>query len=63
MTKTNGEFKGATVQAIKDMKQDICDIKDSIKSLERKIMIIMLLMVVAVIERLPTLINLATAAK
>jgi len=60
MTKTNGEygeFRGTTRQAILDIKEDIKGFDKRIENLEKRFLIMIILLVVAVIERLPNLIS------
>jgi len=59
----NGEFKGSTKQALADLKEHIQEIKNELASLNRRYWVVLILLVVTVIERLPTLINLALAQK
>lgn len=57
----NGEFKGTTKQAIVDIRKDIDEIKGDVKSMNKRILILFILLTVAIIERLPSLISLALA--
>ena len=59
----NGEFKGSTKQALADLNEHIQEIKNELASLNRRYWVVLILLVVTVIERLPTLINLALAQK
>lgn len=53
------EFKGSTKEAIADLKGDMIDVKKEVSSLNKRFWIILILLSVAVIERLPNLITLA----
>ena len=62
MTKNgDSEFKGSTKEAINDLKGDMADVKKEVSSLNKRFLIILILLVVAVIERLPTILSLALA--
>jgi len=58
MSNSNDEFKGTTKEAISDLKKEVKETKDEVQSLNKRFWIILILLTVAVIERLPTLINL-----
>ena len=65
MTKNNGElgeFKGTTKEAIRDIRKDVAEISDDMKSMNRRIWILFILLSVAIIERLPSLVGYALAA-
>jgi hypothetical protein len=53
MVNSNGEFKGSTKQALKDMGRDISELKDEVKILRKWLTILSIVTTVAVIERLP----------
>ena len=57
----NGEFKGTTKEAIRDIREDISLLKSEVKSINNKLIVVFILLAVAVIERLPTLISLVLA--
>jgi len=59
MKNGNSEFKGSTKEAIADLKEDVRGIKTEVNSLNKRFWLVLILLVVAVIERLPTLIALA----
>ena len=62
MTKNgDSEFKGSTKEAINDLKGDMADVKKEVSSLNKRFWIMLILLVVAVIERLPTILSLALA--
>ena len=58
---TNGEFKGTVKEAIRDIRSDIGEVKEDIKSLNKRYWLLLILVTVAVIERLPALVNLVSA--
>ena len=53
------EFKGSTKEAILDLKEDVKGIKTEVNSLNKRFWVILILLAVAVMERLPALIALA----
>ena len=55
------EFKGSTKQAILDMREDIRTVQTDIKSINNKLIVLFLILVVSVVERLPSLISLVMA--
>ena len=57
----NGEFKGSTKQAIVDIRNDISTLQSDVKSINNKMVVVFILLSVAVVERLPSLINLVMA--
>ena len=61
MTKNGdiAEFKGTTREAIADLKEDVKCIKNDVASLNKRFWILLILVTVAVIEKLPTLLALA----
>ena len=59
---TNGEFKGTVKEAIRDIRSDISEVKDDIKSLNKRYWLLLILVTVAVIERLPALVGIISAA-
>ncbi len=60
MTKS-GEFIGSTKQALMDMKEDIVAIQQDIARINKWLVGLTILTAIAVIERLPQLINLVSA--
>lgn len=56
-----GEFKGTTKEAIRDIREDISSLKGDIASINNKLLVVFILLAIAIIERLPTLINLVLA--
>lgn len=61
MTKNNDilEFKGTTKEAISDLKADVIEVKKEVSSLNKRFWVILILVAVAVMERLPALVALA----
>ena len=57
----NGEFKGSTKEAILDLKADLAEVKADVAKIRNWMLIITMLLTVAIIERLPTLVNLVRA--
>jgi hypothetical protein len=57
------EFKGTTKQAIADLKEDIGELKKEVAGIKTWMFAVTILLTVAVIERLPILINLAFGSK
>ena len=58
MTK-NGEFVGTTKEAIRDLKEDVVEVKKEVAALNKRFWVLLILITVAVIERLPSIIALA----
>lgn len=61
MNESDGEFRGTTKEAIRGLTSDIAELRDDVKSLNRRLNVLSLLLVVAIIERLPTLVSLIQA--
>lgn len=55
MTKngSNGEFKGTTREAIRNLHTNVSEVKDEVQSLNRRFWIILIVVTVAMVERLP----------
>ena len=53
MNNSNGEFKGTTKEAIKDIRGDITEIKDDIKYTRRWLTAVTVITSIALIERAP----------
>jgi len=53
--KNEGEFRGATIQHLKNLDDNICEVKRDVKSLNKRYWIMLILLVIAVVERLPSL--------
>ena len=53
MTNSNGEFKGTTNEAIKDIRKDIVEIKDDIKYSRRWLTAVTIITSIALLERAP----------
>jgi len=62
MNNSNGEFKGSTRQALTDMKSEMKDLKEEVKTLRRWLIILSMVTTIAVLEKLPDLIKVATVA-
>ncbi len=56
-----GEFKGTVKEAIADLKGDVKELKLEVKSMNKRIWILALLLSVAIIERLPDLVKMVSA--
>ena len=61
MKNNNGVFKGMTQQHLKDIDDNICEIRKDIKSLNKRYWVMLILLVVAVVERAPALVDFAFA--
>ena len=53
MPNSNGEFKGSTKEAIKDIRGDIVEIKDDIKYTRRWLTAVTVITSIALLERAP----------
>ena len=60
MKSNNGEFRGSTKQALKDMSEDIKGLQGEISTLRRWLTVLSILLTVAVIERIPDFVKVMT---
>lgn len=57
----NGVFKGETQRALKDMGDDLTDLKARVEKLNQKVWVILLLLAVLMAEKFPSFIGTALA--
>lgn len=61
MTNNIGEFKGTTKEAIRDIRGDVKELKNEIKSLNRRWWITIVLLTALTLEKLPSIVSLVMA--
>ena len=61
MQNSNGEFKGTTQQAIKDIRSDVKDLKSDGKELRKWLIALSVVTTVAIIERAPDFLKVITS--
>ena len=61
MATNNGEFRGSTKQALKDISEDVRSLQTEIAALRRWLTVLTILLTLAVVERVPDFIKVITA--
>ena len=61
MATNNGEFRGSTKQALKDISEDVRSLQTEIAALRRWLTVLTILLTLAVVERIPDFIKVISA--